>query len=849
MTPPPAARHVGALGAAGTRLAPRVSALVAAVVVLLGLTATPSEAAGASAAVAVGPSTGQPALAMVAQTPFVSLTGTFHSQLQVSTPDPASDTLAVTVYSRLTSRTAFDQAVAGKVHGYVIYRTASQSVAALPSDPAGGVDIDIPVNPAAGGLRAFYARSGSAVYPMTYQLSTRSGTPLGEPMTTFLVYSGGTSVDLPRLTVALSLTVAGPADTGGRPTRLPAAAAASVAAEVGAIAAHPDIPLTLTVSPDTLDRLAAGTPQDRAVLASLASRLAGGSDELLAAPYMPASAASLISAGLGGELATQYQTGADTLSAMLHRVPDQSSAVVTGGLDTITLDALQSGGAGRLVLPDGDMSPLPAAQRQTTYGRPTTMVARNAAPSQVMAADAGLSGLLTAGGDRVLNAEHILAGLAMVQLEAPAHTRGLALLAPVPAAIDPVVLSTLLAGLGDNPFVAPATVDDLFRTVPTDSPTITRTLVPARPAAPLAEASAVRATRAEVIGLGAIVPSAARILGSLQRQLLVATSSATPDATRQAVLASVGATVRKAENGISLPGSSSVTLTARKGTIPLTVLSNPSLDARVQLRITSQKLVFRPFTPPGGHCSVAASSTEVCLMALTSEATTLRVPVESRTSGVFAMQVTLASPDGTVVLATNHDTVRSTAFSGVGVVLIVVAALGLALWWVRNFRHGRRAHQLIDPTTGVVDLVEVEAMLDEDDRAESEDDDDPPDAGPVPPSGRAAGDDSLRRPNGTGAWEVDPAVLAPPDGSGDGQHFHPAGPGGTNGTDTGEVAPSRPLASMPPFPAGAETAPTAWLDDDPVIASFFASPPPDYADPPAAEDEVSPSGRRRGRKT
>jgi hypothetical protein len=33
--------------------------------------------------------------------------------------------------------------------------------------------------------------------------------------------------------------------------------------------------------------------------------------------------------------------------------------------------------------------------------------------------------------------------------------------------------------------------------------------------------------------------------------------------------------------------------------------------------------------------------------------------------------------------------------SGVGVILIVVAIASLALWWIRDLRHGRRARQLV----------------------------------------------------------------------------------------------------------------------------------------------------------
>lgn len=88
-------------------------------------------------------------------------------------------------------------------------------------------------------------------------------------------------------------------------------------------------------------------------------------------------------------------------------------------------------------------------------------------------------------------------------------------------------------------------------------------------------------------------------------------------------------------------------------------------------------------------------TSEVCVLTLSSQNTTLKVPVETRSSGVFPLDVSLVTPDGSVVLAHDRDTVRSTAVSGVGIVLIVLAAVSLAIWWARDLRHGRRARRLV----------------------------------------------------------------------------------------------------------------------------------------------------------
>jgi hypothetical protein len=68
--------------------------------------------------------------------------------------------------------------------------------------------------------------------------------------------------------------------------------------------------------------------------------------------------------------------------------------------------------------------------------------------------------------------------------------------------------------------------------------------------------------------------------------------------------------------------------------------------------------------------------------------------VQSRTSGSFPLRVTVRTPSG-AVLSQSRISVRSTATSGVGVVLSVGAGAFLFLWWLRQFRHGRRARALV----------------------------------------------------------------------------------------------------------------------------------------------------------
>jgi hypothetical protein len=64
------------------------------------------------------------------------------------------------------------------------------------------------------------------------------------------------------------------------------------------------------------------------------------------------------------------------------------------------------------------------------------------------------------------------------------------------------------------------------------------------------------------------------------------------------------------------------------------------------------------------------------------------------------MDVRVTSPDGALLLDRSTFDVRSTAISGVGLVLSVGAGLFLAVWWARNWRKSRRTTGGAPPPDG-----------------------------------------------------------------------------------------------------------------------------------------------------
>ncbi len=731
----------------------------------------------ASSVLAAGPQPAVDSIRVLGQSAWVSDRQDYHLRLAVLANDPAHEQLDVVFYNRLTTRTGFDEALSGNVHGYSIY-TLRLPVSTLPADPAGGVDIDIPVNPAneapAGGIPPFYAVAGSAVFPVQIGLDNSSGVAQGAPVKTFMVYGDAPPVSgLPRLSVSLVVPIhaAPPVGDDGRIGALPRSQSVLLAKLVDTLWAHRGISSTLAITPETLEALDSTrrSDLDRSTLAYITAMVRAGNVEVVPATYATVPLRGWDAAGLDAELSNQLEAGSSVLAGLLGKAPSATTWVVNGSLDSAALRTLESSGATQFIVPDADLSVLPAVAEETTFAFPTRLDGAGGR-AVVDGADAGLTAGFSNPGEPVLAASQLLAEMAMIQLEQPGKTRAVSVLAPPGWSANATFVDTLLVGLQGNPLLGAVTASGLFQAVPVFP--LHRSLVAPPPAdtgesgeqgtagltglsapataatgpvgsgaigtglpataaggtgstAPIGPAetggaapsgsvtpvaagvtgdigaelgpdvSSIMSVRRGLAGMVAVLPQQAKQVVVLNKELLTAESTDLTEAQRQGLLTQIQAAITKVTSLFTLPRSSSITLTSTRGAIPLTVLSTASVHARVQLRLSSERLIFHAFSPPNGSCTVPTSTSEVCELTLTTQNTTLKVPVEARASGVFPVDVSLWTPDGSELIAQGRDTIRSTAVSGVGVILILVAIISLGIWWVRDLRHGRRAGQLV----------------------------------------------------------------------------------------------------------------------------------------------------------
>ena len=163
--------------------------------------------------------------------------------------------------------------------------------------------------------------------------------------------------------------------------------------------------------------------------------------------------------------------------------------------------------------------------------------------------------------------------------------------------------------------------------------------------------------------------------GNYDRDLRVAESSdwrpAAARARGRGFIAAVRNGIRSVYRRIQV-GTTPVTLTSRRGTIPVTIANDSEERVTVVLRLTSPKVDLPAASDP--------------FVLEPGRRTTQLLPVGTRATGTFPIQVDVLTPDGEVKIAGGEIRLTSTAFNRVALALTGGAAGVLLLWW----RLGRR---------------------------------------------------------------------------------------------------------------------------------------------------------------
>ncbi len=738
-------------GAVARHLRALLAVAVLGLSLLLGA-AAPTGAAPAQAA-------GQPALTLLDQTTWLQGGDAFRATVAV-TGAPAGATLRAVAHGPVASRAEFERSLAGEL-GDVAARGELTPVPAAPSGRA----------EATASLPAGTRLGGQGVHPVELQLLDAGGAVAGQ-LVTYVNVFGDTDGFTP-LSVAVVLDIASPpAQQPDGSVLMSPATLDRIDERITVLEDAPEMALTVAPRPETAASLAGAGERGLTLLARL--NTATDDTSVVARPFTDVDVQALADAGLTSELNSQADAGAQVIRDRLKTEPIPGVWLVPGTVGDPAAVLLEQIGVGQAVVDRAAVADAPGL----TEGRvPQEPVRLGEGGPEAMVNDSALATRLT-GQEGLLEAQRFVAELAITWWEAPADARGVVVRVPADADIDTAVLGRALQDLADPvaaPAIRPVSAPDLFARVPPldggERPVAA--LAPHAVTSNLASLrSPLEQARQSIGGIESVVGSDDEAR-SLQYSLLMATGLTTPDNQREAYVDRVTGELSRVEGLIDAPDEFRITLTSRSGSIPLNLTNSSDTPIPVRVNLQSDQLEF-----PDGDDFVET---------LEPGATRIDIPVRVLASGAFPLDITITSTDGSVELESARYDIRSTAVSGVGVILSLGAVAFLAVWWLRNFRATRRSRRLI-PADG-------HGIPPEGDGAAPP----PPAPVPVPVPGGAPAPGDARPPAPPGAYgQPPPGPPAPPPARQAGAYGEP--PAGPPPPPPPGPPPARPEPPPPPPP-------------------------------------------------
>jgi Family of unknown function (DUF6049) len=602
-------------------------------------------------------------LQLVSQTPVVEPDSDLTIRLRVAGA-PVGAQIHVEVHSRVPTRSDFKAALAGK--GVRARITAPIVVPAVP-DASGVVVVTVPTHDV----------QTEGVYPVTVDLLSDKGSAL-DSLLTFLVRMP-VSREFGPLGVAIVLPVGGhPALRTDGTSALDPATAQAVLSESSVLEAHAALPVTIPAIGETLDALDAATADEL--------RSAAPGRQFTLTPYVNVHPAEWLTAGISSELNQQFDRGVSTITRTVG-APDTTTYIADDHLTTEAARALRDRGVRSMVVPENGLAPLDERLFNRTLTQPFNLTSVDGVQAAV--ADASLSAHAGETGDPVLDANHLVADLAVLYFDDPPDKRAAVVAFSEQQNVDPQLLDALLTALdpATNRILQPVSLATMFSTVPRAGSRgetngrgtpLARALTPTVGSNLSEFATDLHSTESDLGSYRQMVTADNPRPAEFERRMLVAGSAdfsasdrtAALDATRQAIRAEVGK--------VQAPPRQTINFTARDGVVSLTLRNTTTYPVKVTLRLQGDKLEF-----PGHENGLVD-------LTLTDETTRVSLNVRTRASGDSPLDVTVTAPDGHLVVGRTRVTVRSTAFSGVGIILSVGAGTFLAVWWLRHVVAVRR---------------------------------------------------------------------------------------------------------------------------------------------------------------
>lgn len=685
-----------------TARAGRPGACVAAALAVAALVAGTSSPAGASPT-QDGPAGGGPAsITVLSQDLEVDADGDFSVFLQVDGA-PAGSDLAVDIYERITN--------------------PADLAASTTTNPAGEAAVFPPIELAADGDTttqtsgfaislfgpdddrpegAFSYELGEAgVYPIRIRLRGSDDELLTSIVTYLVRRPSGDDIVAPAQVALLTtvhenapIAVPGSSDGTEEAATIDPEWRADLDLVLGAFADRPALPASFVVTPESAARLAADADSDAEAadtLAALQAEVGRDGRELTGAPYVDIDSTSLVANGLKDEVIRQTDLGTRTLTSALALPegsdwPGKDTWVVDQPIDDATVNLLADRGVSHLVLTSDAIVadtaptrlPLPGGRTEALIAGPPGFGSRSS-------------------GDGLLAGYQLLGRLAATASITPGGTA--TALRIDPEEIDPVQLTTVLDVLAQpGAYLRATTLDGAFSNGPVAAAPVTLSVADTGELGTYP--ALVNETHQLLSSYASMIIDRPDLVQAFERPLALSAAAETDLGVRRRMLRRVQAELDRRLGAISAPARERVTLGARDAQFPLALTSTLAEPVKVVITLeASDRLAF----PNEGPIEVTLSG----------ERTVVQIPVRTRATGDTPLRITVRTPDQRHILAESQYTVRSTAVSGVGLLLTIGAASFLAIWWGRHWLNTRRQSRQTHPSRGGAgsssrDLIEAD---------------------------------------------------------------------------------------------------------------------------------------------
>lgn len=602
---------------------------------------------------------------------------------------PETTQVVVILHERVITRSRFAQTLDGS-NGLPL-RRITRPIPALSGSNSDSFPLTIAVLPAGApdDLNAFPPLE-PGVYPVSISIQRIDSSKEVASLATHLIRAPDTN-DAPPLRVALIQPFGTtPALTPKGSVALDQTTTSNLEAIASTLEQFSLVPLTLAPIPETLDALATlKSPALTALSKSLNGR------QVVARPYVSLDLPALETSTSLDRILAQRTEGLAALNRHLKRRPVERTWVHDGLLNDRNLSELIDLGIDRAIVSEPALAPLSIS---LTLTRPFVLQDVQGRELTTASIDAALGNHLKNDDDPVLGAYHLIADLAVLYFDSPGTQRGVVL--SVPAETIPEALKALLSSLVNSPaLIKPVTLDGLFEEVERETDAkgapLVRRLTRTKPSKSQSPNTTDTNLREDLESISTLIGPDDKEVNLAKRLFLVSDASNLSAQEHGQYVVQAQKLVSNVTERIRIVDRGTYRLTDHEGTVPITLTNtSPGSPAKVQLRLESEKLEFL-----NGNANQPGVFTKT--LVLNKANTTLEVPVRYRTPGAFPLLIKVTTPDGQLLLVEGRFEVRSTAISGVGVLLSLGTGAFLLLWWVRHWRSTRRAKHLVirpDPT-------------------------------------------------------------------------------------------------------------------------------------------------------